>query len=224
MKRLAAIVLALVAGTGSALGQARLGPYVVDNNGLKVGHSDFGGTNILTFFNGNPVVVSAGANGFSIQTFNRYFYDAACETEPYMEVATNLLVAPGFYLLDGNVHYPQLSEAGPVPLLSFYEVNPDGSPGPCDAITGSINGAPELFGPVSFMPPFKVVETLPVSPAPATATFNDVPTTHPFFQFIEALHASGITGGCQASPPLYCPDDSVSRGQMAVFLSKALGL
>ena len=63
-----------------------------------------------------------------------------------------------------------------------------------------------------------------VSPAPGTATFNDVPTSHPFFQFIEALSASGITAGCQVSPPLYCPDASLTRGQMAVFLSKALGL
>jgi hypothetical protein len=63
-----------------------------------------------------------------------------------------------------------------------------------------------------------------VSPAPAAADFNDVPTTHPFFQYIEALKASGITGGCQASPPLYCPDNPVTRGQMAVFLAKALGL
>jgi hypothetical protein len=68
------------------------------------------------------------------------------------------------------------------------------------------------------------VHTLPVSPAPAQATFNDVPTDHPFFQFIEALSASGITAGCQASPPLYCPDATLTRGQMAVFLAKALGL
>jgi S-layer homology domain len=66
--------------------------------------------------------------------------------------------------------------------------------------------------------------TLQVSPAPATATFNDVPTSHPFFQYIEALAASGITGGCQTSPPKYCPDAPVTRGQMAVFLAKALGL
>jgi hypothetical protein len=65
---------------------------------------------------------------------------------------------------------------------------------------------------------------LQVSPAPAIATFNDVPTSHPFFQYVEALAASGITAGCQANPPLYCPDASLTRGQMAVFLSKALGL
>jgi hypothetical protein len=65
---------------------------------------------------------------------------------------------------------------------------------------------------------------LQVSPPPASASFNDVPTDHPFFQFIEALKASGITGGCQANPPLYCPDAPLTRGQMAVFLAKALGL
>jgi hypothetical protein len=63
-----------------------------------------------------------------------------------------------------------------------------------------------------------------VSPAPATATFNDVPTGHPFFRFVEALARSGITGGCGANPPIYCPDNPVTRAQMAVFLSIALGL
>jgi hypothetical protein len=63
---------------------------------------------------------------------------------------------------------------------------------------------------------------LQVSPAPATATFGDVPTSHPFFQFIEALAASGITGGCGNGN--YCPDAPLTRGQMAVFLAKALGL
>ena len=63
---------------------------------------------------------------------------------------------------------------------------------------------------------------LQVSPAPATATFNDVPTDHPFFQFIEALAGAGITGGCGNGN--YCPDAPLTRGQMAVFLAKALGL
>jgi hypothetical protein len=70
----------------------------------------------------------------------------------------------------------------------------------------------------------RVFYQLQVSPAPAAATFADVPTSHAFFKFIEALAAAGITGGCNASPPLYCPDDPVTRGQMAVFISRALGL
>jgi S-layer family protein len=64
---------------------------------------------------------------------------------------------------------------------------------------------------------------LQVSPAPATATFpNDVPTTHPFFRFVEAMAASGLTGGC--GPGAFCPDTAVTRGQLAVFLAVALGL
>ena len=64
---------------------------------------------------------------------------------------------------------------------------------------------------------------LQVSAAPAVATFPvDVPTTSPIFRFVEALAASGLTGGC--GPGAFCPDNPVTRGQMAVFLSVALGL
>ncbi|MCG6961773.1 MAG: S-layer homology domain-containing protein [Acidobacteria bacterium] len=63
---------------------------------------------------------------------------------------------------------------------------------------------------------------LQVSPAPATATFDDVPVGSFGFQQIEALAASGITAGCNATH--FCPDAPVSRAQMAVFLAKALGL
>ena len=65
---------------------------------------------------------------------------------------------------------------------------------------------------------------LQVSPAPATATFADVPTSSGQFRFVEALVAAGITSGCGGSPPNYCPNDPVTRGQMAVFLAVALGL
>ena len=61
-----------------------------------------------------------------------------------------------------------------------------------------------------------------VSPAPAAASFGDVPTGHAFFQFVEALADSGITAGCGGGN--YCPDSPLTRGQMAVFLSRALGL
>jgi hypothetical protein len=63
---------------------------------------------------------------------------------------------------------------------------------------------------------------LQVSPAPAVATFPDVPTSDFGFQYVEALVASGITGGCGGG--LYCPDSPVTRRQMAIFIAKALGL
>ena len=60
------------------------------------------------------------------------------------------------------------------------------------------------------------------SAAPESPTFGDVPASDPAFPFIEALAASGITAGCAAGN--YCPDASLTRRQMAVFLAKALGL
>jgi len=61
-----------------------------------------------------------------------------------------------------------------------------------------------------------------VSDAPELPHFGDVPSSHPFYQFIEALAASGITGGCGNGN--FCPEAPLTRGQMAAFLSKALGL
>ena len=63
---------------------------------------------------------------------------------------------------------------------------------------------------------------LQVAPAPATATFGDVPVGNPIHRFVEALAASGITGGCGGGN--FCPDAPLTRGQMAIFLSAALGL
>jgi len=68
----------------------------------------------------------------------------------------------------------------------------------------------------------EIAYRLQVSEPPPTPTFNDVPTDHMFYPYIEALVASGITAGCGSGN--YCPDSPLTRGQMAVFLSKALGL
>jgi S-layer homology domain len=61
-----------------------------------------------------------------------------------------------------------------------------------------------------------------VSAAPLSADFLDVPVSDPRFAFIEALYQAGITAGCGGG--YYCPDEPLTRGQIAVFLSKALGL
>jgi streptogramin lyase len=58
------------------------------------------------------------------------------------------------------------------------------------------------------------------TPPPATGTvFNDVPSSNPFAPFIEQLAGFEISGGCGGGD--YCPDNPVTRAQMAVFLLKA---
>ena len=58
-------------------------------------------------------------------------------------------------------------------------------------------------------------------PAPTGSMFADVPATHPFAKWIEQLAREGITAGCSANPPRYCPDAGVTRAAMAVFLIRA---
>lgn len=55
----------------------------------------------------------------------------------------------------------------------------------------------------------------------ATGDFSDVPIGHWADRWIEELYAQGITAGCAVSPLRYCPDASVPRDQMAVFLVRA---
>jgi hypothetical protein len=56
-------------------------------------------------------------------------------------------------------------------------------------------------------------------PPTCTGVFSDVPCPSLFANWIEALAAEGITGGCGGGN--YCPTNPVRRDQMAVFLLKA---
>lgn len=52
------------------------------------------------------------------------------------------------------------------------------------------------------------------------SSFDDVPPGFWAITFIEELAASGITSGCGNGR--YCPDDPVTRAQMAVFLERGM--
>lgn len=62
------------------------------------------------------------------------------------------------------------------------------------------------------------------SPPPATGIFADVPTDYWAADWIEELYHEGITKGCSDNPMLYCPNDSVTRAEMAAFLNRTFSL
>ena len=59
-----------------------------------------------------------------------------------------------------------------------------------------------------------------VPTAEANHDFDDVPNSAFYHNFVDFLVDNGITTGCNAAPPLYCGDQAVTRGQVAVFLKK----
>jgi hypothetical protein len=91
---------------------------------------------------------------------------------------------------------------------------------------GSIEFRPTAGVTRAAMAPF-LYRTLnsPAFTAPASPSFADVATTHPFYREIEWMRASGIsTGTAQATGlPLYKPNDLVIRQAMAAFLYRAAG-
>ena len=60
-------------------------------------------------------------------------------------------------------------------------------------------------------------------PAGSSAGFVDT-AGHGHARDIDSLAFSGVTAGCSTQPRRYCPDRGVTRGQMATFLARALGL
>ncbi len=52
--------------------------------------------------------------------------------------------------------------------------------------------------------------------------FADVPFSYWANSYIERLYYAGITGGCSTVPLNYCPDSTVTRAQMAIFLLKGV--
>jgi hypothetical protein len=54
------------------------------------------------------------------------------------------------------------------------------------------------------------------------ALFTDLPAGYWAAEWINRLYSAGITGGCSTTPLQYCPEASVTRAQMAVFLLRGI--
>lgn len=55
-----------------------------------------------------------------------------------------------------------------------------------------------------------------------TPVFEDVPASGTHFPAIQWLAARNLINGCRASPPEYCPDDALTRGQAAVLARRVV--
>ncbi|MFT3765445.1 MAG: hypothetical protein QM820_08020 [Minicystis sp.] len=72
------------------------------------------------------------------------------------------------------------------------------------------------------------VAKLPPASARLDGTFEpffwDVRTANPYYAEIQSLRAAGITSGCSAAPPAFCPDDPLKRAAAAILAARAFGV
>lgn len=55
-----------------------------------------------------------------------------------------------------------------------------------------------------------------------STTFVDVPLDHWAYDYIEILYQQGYVAGCSADPLMYCPKDTMTRGESAVFVERGI--
>jgi len=148
-------------------------------------------------------------------TFSFRGYESATYSAP-----SYVTFAEGTTSLTPGYTYIYLDAGGTV-IRAFTNVSGDGTQNEVNYALLLYCGVPAATDNMRFWGA-EVNWSRTISPAPASATFPDVPTGFWAFQYVEALVASGITTGQPDGN--YHPTDPVTRAQMAAFLARALGL
>jgi hypothetical protein len=176
-----------------------------------------------------PLSLPAGANLAAVRL---YYYDndesaglllSLCRTASEGLPPTGTVFTCPYSVSNVTAEMPGYATMALSPGLTFrYAEDLDGNSINNDVnwtVSVSFVGAVSQYNRVRGV---RLYWSLQISPAPTTASFTDVPVGNSSFQAVEALKSSGITLGCTATT--FCPTQAVTRAQMALFLSRALGL
>ena len=124
-------------------------------------------------------------------------------------------------LLEGRIHEGQLEyfsfllDSQGVVFLFPPPIAPVSTPGELDRLAVAV----QLDGNYKETPYELFIDQVSLEVFPP---FGDVPVAYWAYDHIERLYNAGITGGCMTNPQNYCPENAVTRAQMAVFLERGL--
>lgn len=123
---------------------------------------------------------------------------------------------PDFNWVGAGVH---VTDAGTMWVTVNFMRTDEGAEPPSQPASPTPSPTPGLPGPTPS--PSATPSPPPVAPPPQPGQFRDV-TSGPHIAAVEAIARRGVTEGCGGD--LFCPNQQVTRGQMASFLKRALEL
>ena len=144
----------------------------------------------------------------------------------------------GFILAGTSLFGYGISQGGYDEEIAVLKLNGDGNlPGcpfvrdssiPEENLNISLNSIDLGWSTSDFSPAAETV--INVADTNATAypscggSFKDVSKDHWASQGIMTIANAGITSGCSSIPPYFCPDSSIPRMEIAVFIEQSLGV
>jgi S-layer homology domain len=141
-----------------------------------------------------PVQWSGTDVGAGIQDYTVYVSDSG---GPFTAWLTNTTANQGTFLGEDGHSY------------AFYSIARD--------LVGNVEGPKSTA---------EATTTVQVVPTGVTAQFSDVPPTSAYFDAANLMYETGVTVGCVggSTPQMrsYCPNDNVTREQMAAFIVRAV--
>ncbi|MFZ5877990.1 MAG: Ig-like domain repeat protein, partial [Chloroflexota bacterium] len=150
---------------------------------------------------------------------NHTVHEAPAITSP--DHITFVVQVPGsFTILTSGFPIPALNQSGALPGGVTFVDNGDG--------TATLSGTPDLGTsgdyPLTFTAANGTTDatqnfTLTISVDPI---FDDVPNDFWAAPYINAIYYAGITGGCSDNPMNYCPNEPITRAQIAVYVKRAI--
>ena len=187
---------------------------------LTVGHAKYVYNQILAYFGAHPeklfIVITApplqdGTYAANARAFNQWLMNDWLAENNYTK--TNVAVFDFYNVLTGPNNHHRYSNGAiehvfTAGMNTLYYPSSGGDDHP--SVAGSQKATDEF------------VELLNIYYHRWSTVFSDVSVDYWASSHILRLYNAGITGGCSASPLMYCPDQAVTRAQMAVFLLRGM--
>jgi K319L-like, PKD domain/S-layer homology domain len=195
--------------------------HVFNNTFVGNNYGISGGDNMVVvnnIFANHPGIGVKKVDGNSVLSHNLFWNNGTNNLDSNLDLATTLLANP---LLDADYKLqpgsPAINAGVATFTLSSGEMVLNIPPG------GYAGAAPDLGKYESNFTTGPTPTPIPTSTSPAPpTTFGDVPANYWAYSWIEQLYNAGITGGCSAIPLMYCPENTVTRAQIAVFLERGM--